>query len=177
MIEKKAVFYCSASSKIDPKYNQAAREVVRAACLAGYGIVSGGSFRGTMGAVCDTAAECGAPNKGVLPSFMRGLEHKELTELIWTPTMSERKEEMRKGVSIAVALPGGIGTIDELVETLVLAKLGRFKGKVAVLNLDGFFEPLRGLLDHFLETGMMEKEDHDILIFADTVEQMTELFK
>ena len=66
MSEKKAVFFCSASNDIDPKYNQAARDTVRAACLAGYSIVSGGSFRGTMGAVCDAAKECGAPNYGVL---------------------------------------------------------------------------------------------------------------
>ena len=176
MTEKRAVFFCSASSKIDPKYNQAAREVVRAACLAGYGIVSGGSFRGTMGAVCDAAKECGAFNKGVLPSFMKGLEYDGLSELVWTPTMSERKEEMRRGVDIAMALPGGIGTIDELVETLVLAKLGQFSGKVACLNLDGFFDPLRSLLDHFLASGMMEKKDHDLLIFADSVAQAAELF-
>lgn len=170
------MFYCSASSKIDPKYNQAAREVVRAACLAGYGIVSGGSFRGTMGVVCDVASEFGAPNKGVLPSFMKGLEYKGLTELIWTDTMSERKEEMRKGVDIAVALPGGIGTMDELMETLVLAKLGQFGGKVAAFNFEGFFNPLKDLLDHFLRTGMLEKEDYDLLVFADTAEEMAELF-
>lgn len=171
MSEKKAVFFCSASKNIDPKYNQAARECVRAACLAGYSIVSGGSFRGTMGAVCDTALELGAPNYGVLPEFMKGLEYDGLTELRWAPTMSIRKEMMREGVSLAVALPGGIGTMDEFFETMVLAKLGQFHGRIVLLNLDGFFEPLKALLKHFEEEGMLEKEDAALAQFVDTPEE------
>lgn len=171
MSEKKAVFYCSASKDIDPKYNQAARECVRAACLAGYGIVSGGSFRGTMGAVCDTALECGAPNHGVMPEFMRGLEYEGLTELRWAPTMSIRKEMMREGVCLAVALPGGIGTMDEMFETMVLAKLGRFHGRLVALNLDGFYEPLKALLKHFVDEGMLKAEDAALMEFVDTPEE------
>ena len=176
MSEKKAVFFCSASNDIDPKYHQAARESVRAACLAGYGIVSGGSFRGTMGSVCDTARELGAPNYGVMPEFMKGLEYEGLTELRWAPTMSIRKEMMREGVCFAVALPGGIGTMDEFFETLVLAKLGKFHGRIAVLNLDGFYEPLRALLNHFVETGMLEPKDAALVSFADTPEELAKLF-
>ncbi|MCR4571811.1 MAG: TIGR00730 family Rossman fold protein [Bacteroidales bacterium] len=176
MSEKKAVFFCSASNNIDPKYNQAARETVRAACLAGYSIVSGGSFRGTMGAVCDAAKECGAPNYGVLPSFMEGLEYEGLTELRWAPTMSIRKEMMREGVSLAVALPGGIGTMDELFETVVLAKLGQFHGRIGVLDFEGFYEPLKALLKHFVDTGMMTQEDSDLVHFASTPEELAKIF-
>ena len=176
MSEKKAVFFCSASKDIDPKYNQAARECVRAACLAGYGIVSGGSFRGTMGVVCDTAKELGAPNYGAMPEFMHGLEYKDLTGLRWAPTMSIRKEMMREGVCLAVALPGGIGTMDELFETMVLAKLGQFHGRIAVLNLDGFYEPRKALLNHFVEKGMLEPKDAALVSFADTPEELAKLF-
>ena len=154
MSEKKAVFFCSASSDIDPKYNQAAREAVRAACLAGYSIVSGGSFRGTMGVVCDTARECGAPNCGVLPEFMKGLEYDGLTELRWAGSMSERKDMMR----------------------MVLVKLGRMKATLAVLDVDGFYEPLRALLDHFVEHGMLTPEDRALLHFAATPEELEKLF-
>ena len=175
MTDKSAVFFCSASNRIDPKYNQAAREVVRAACLAGYGIVSGGSFRGTMGAVADTAAACGVPNKGVLPRFMRGLEHNALTELVWKDTMSARKEEMRRGTCLAVALPGGIGTMDELFETVVLAKLGRWSGLIIAYNFEGFFEPLKALLRHFVEEGMMEEEELALIHFPETLEEFKAL--
>ena len=105
-----------------------------------------------MGAVCDTALECGAPNYGVMPEFMRGLEYQGLTELRWAPTMSIRKELMREGVCLAVALPGGIGTMDEMFETMVLAKLDQFHGRIMALNLDGFYEPLKALLKHFVDT-------------------------
>ena len=177
MSQKRAVFFCSASKDIDPKYKQAAREAVRAACLAGYGIVSGGSWRGTMGTVCDTALECGAPGYGVLPEFMHGLEYPHLTELRWAPTMSVRKELMREGTSVAIALPGGIGTMDELFETMVLAKLGQYSGRIAVLNLDGFFEPLRALLDHFVAEGMLEPADYALLHFCNTVEDLERFLK
>lgn len=176
MSEKKAVFFCSASNDIDPKYNQAARDTVRAACLAGYSIVSGGSFRGTMGSVCDAARDCGAPNYGVMPDFMHGLEYKGLTELKWAPTMSERKELMREGVSLAVALPGGIGTMDELFETMVLVKLGRLHCRIGVLNFEGFYDPLKALLEHFVETGMLTKEDFALVHFAATPEELSKFF-
>lgn len=127
-----------------------------------------------MGAVCDTARELGAPNYGVLPEFMKGLEYDGLTSLRWAPTMSIRKEMMREGVCLAVALPGGIGTMDELFETMVLAKLGRFHGRIAALNLDGFFEPLKALLRHFVDEGMLEPEDAAMLTFVDTPEEFAE---
>ena len=176
MSEKKAVFFCSASKDINPKCNQAARECVRAACLAGYSIVSGGSFRGTMGFVCDAARDFGAPNYGVMPEFMKGLEYEGLTELRWAPTMSIRKEMMREGVSLAVALPGGIGTMDELFETMVLVKLGRLKCRIGVLNVEGFYDPLKALLDHFVETGMLTKEDRALVHFASTPEELSKIF-
>ncbi|MBR0300900.1 MAG: TIGR00730 family Rossman fold protein [Bacteroidales bacterium] len=177
MSGKRAVFFCSASNDIDSKYQQAAREAVRAACLAGYDIVSGGSFRGTMGVVCDTAVECGAGNYGALPEFMKGLEYQGPISLRWAPTMSERKTLMRDGVSVAIALPGGIGTMDELFETMVLAKLGRFKGRIAVLNVDGFYDPLKVLLDHLVSERMLCAEDEELVFFADNVSDLEAFLK
>ncbi len=175
MFDKKAVFFCSSYSGIDDKYNIAAREAVRAACSKGYGIVSGGSFRGTMNVVADTAAECGAPNIGVLPRFMQGLQHPNLTELYWTDTMAERKEKMREGTSLAVALPGGVGTMDELIETLTLAKLGQYDGKIVAMDIDGFYEPLKALLNHFLETGMVDAHTLTLISFPKTAEEFAAL--
>ena len=117
MKPKSALFFCS-SSDIDPKYIDAARRVVRATCLKGYTIVSGGATKGLMKVVADEAQACGAANIGVLPRFMEEFSHPNLTQLIWTDTMSQRKDLMRLyGSDIAVALPGGIGTLDELFET------------------------------------------------------------
>lgn len=171
----RALFFCSAVKEIDPRYNQAAREVVRAACARGYEIVSGGTVKGTMGVVCDEASACGAPNRGVLPRFMKGLEHPALTDIEWTDTMSDRKERMRDGVDWAIALPGGIGTMDELFETLVLSKLGIFHGRIAALNVNGFYEPLAALLDHFVATNMLTPEDRARLLMPATPEELIAL--
>lgn len=171
----RALFFCSAVKEIDPRYNQAAREVVRAACARGYEIVSGGTVKGTMCVVCDEAAACGAPNRGILPRFMKGLEHPGLTDLVWTDTMSERKERMREGVDFAIALPGGIGTMDELFETLVLSKLGLFSGRIAALNLNGFYDPLAALLDHFVATNMLTSEDRARLLMPASADELIAL--
>ena len=175
MSDKRAVIYCSSSSDIDPAYNQAARQIVRAACLAGYDIVSGGSWRGTMGHVCDEALAHGVRVIGVLPRFMKGFEHPRLTECLWTDRMSERKDVMREGTSLAIALPGGIGTLDEAAETYCLAKLGRYPGKVAFFNMDGFYEPFKQQLDLYVERGMMDAASRDMVHFPATVAEFETL--
>jgi hypothetical protein len=177
MAERKAVVFCSASGDIDPKYNEAAREVVRALHSYGWTLVSGGSFRGTMGVIADEMKRLGGKHIGVLPRFMAGLEYDGLTELHWSDTMADRKERMRQGTEAAIALPGGIGTLDEIIETHVLAKLGRYGGKVFALNVDGFFNPFKALLDHYVATGMLEPRDRELLVFADTVEELAEYLK
>lgn len=170
---KKLVVFCSSSYDIDPVYNQAARDLIRAACLYGYDIVSGGAIKGTMGVVSDEAAAIGVKHKGVLPHFMEKFKHPQLDELVWTDTMAERKEKMREGSSVAVALPGGIGTLDELIETHVLAKLDKYSGKIFALNINGFYEPLKVLFSHYVATGMMEQKDADLVNFVDSVEELS----
>lgn len=175
--DRKAVVYCSASFKIDPKYNQAAREYVRTACLLGYGIVSGGTIKSTMKIICDEALKYNVPVEGVIPRFMQQYVHPGLTKVTYTDTMAERKELMREGTSVAIALPGGIGTMDELMETATLAKLGRYSGKVVVCNVDGFYNPLKALLDHMVEHKMLEPGDRDLILFPETVEEFAEILK
>ena len=175
MSDKRAVIYCSSSSDIDPTYNEAARQIVRAACLSGYDIVSGGSWRGTMGHVCDEALEHGVRVIGVLPRFMKGFEHPRLTECIWTERMSERKDAMREGTSLAIALPGGIGTLDEIAETYCLAKLGRYPGRVIAFNMNGFYDPFKRQLDLYVERGMMDEASRALMHFPETVEALKQL--
>lgn len=177
MAGKKAVFFCSASYDINPEYNQAAGQVVRAACSAGYAIVSGGTIKGTMKVVADAAAECGTGNIGILPRFMKGLEHPGLTELRWTDSMSERKEAMREGTSLAIALPGGIGTMDELAETFCLAKMGIYTGRVLVLNLHGFYDSFKAQLEVMHREGMLDDRSMKLISFPETVGQMCDLIK
>ena len=171
---KKIVFFCSASDQCPKEYNENAAKVVEALCEKGYGIVSGGTVLGTMGVISNTVAKCGGYHKGVLPRFMQGLDFPGLSEIVWTDTMSERKEEMRRDTVAAVALPGGIGTLDELIETHVLVKLRQYHGRVIVLNLGGFFNPFLALLDHYVATGMLTQKDRQLVESYDTAEALLE---
>ena len=175
MKPKSALFFCS-SSDIDPKYIDAARRVVRATCLKGYTIVSGGATKGLMKVVADEAQACGAANIGVLPRFMEEFSHPNLTQLIWTDTMSQRKDLMRLyGSDIAVAPPGGIGTLDELFETYTLAKLDKYHGKVVAFNCFGFYDGVREMMDKLVSENMVDRKTRELLYFPQTVEEFEAL--
>ena len=168
----KVAVYCSASFNIDPKYNKVAREFVRAASLRGYGVVSGGTIKGTMGEISDELHQCGGYHLGVIPRFMEQYVYPELSEVIWTDTMAERKALLRKDTSAVVALPGGIGTLDEVIEVFALVHLKQYFGKIFLLNHEGFYEPLRQLLQHYVNTGMMTQETMSKINFAATPEEI-----
>ncbi|MEE3376638.1 MAG: TIGR00730 family Rossman fold protein, partial [Candidatus Cryptobacteroides sp.] len=91
---KQVVIFCASSNLIDPKYNEAARKLVRGLHAKGYDIVSGGGDRGTMGAITDESIRVGGRHVAVLPRFMAGMERKDVSEVLWTDTMSQRKDRM-----------------------------------------------------------------------------------
>ena len=170
-----ALFFCSANEAIAPKYNDAARQAVRAAAVKGYRISSGGTIKGTMRVVSEEGLACGAYTKGVVPRFMENVVYPGLSETVWTDTMAERKEKMLSDADVIIALPGGIGTMDELFEALVLVKLERLKATVIALNVDGFYDPLAALMDHFVTTGMLLPKDRATLKLPRTIEELQNL--
>ena len=173
-MKDKIAVYCSASFNIDPEYNKVARRVVRAASLCGYGIVTGGTIKGTMGEVSDELHQCGGYHLGVIPRFMEQYVYPDLSEVIWTDTMAERKSLLRKDTCAVVALPGGVGTLDEVIEVLALVHLKQYFGKIFLLNHEGFYEPLRQLLQHYVDKGMMSEETMAKVRFAATPEEILE---
>ena len=84
---------------------------------------------------------------------------------------------MREGTCVDVALPGGLGTLDELIETLTLAKLDLYKGKIIALDFDGFYEPLKALLDHYVTTGMLDSRSRRLIAFPKTIEEFSGLLR
>ncbi len=171
-MEKSIVVFCSSSYTIDPKYNAVAREFVRKASEKGFTIVSGGTVKGTMGEISEELHRRGGRHVGILPKFMKGLEYQGLDETVWVDTMSVRKEMMRQGTCAAVALPGGIGTLDELMETLTLRKLKQYDGDIFVLNADGFYDPLADLLDYYVKTEMLDAASRALIRFPRTVDEL-----
>lgn len=176
-MDKKVAIFCAASVKIDEKYNDAAREVVRALHALNYTIVSGGGKVGTMGAITSESVKLGGRHIAVIPEFMKGLENPNLEEVIWTPSMAVRKEVMRENACAAIALPGGIGTVDEIIETHTLKKLHKWEGGLFALNVYGFWDPFIALLDHFVETATLDPQDRDLIRFPRTVEELIAYFK
>lgn len=128
-----------------------------------------------MGVVSDTVTECGGCHIGIIPRFMNEYVYGSLSEVVWTDTMSERKEKMREGTCAAIALPGGIGTLDEIVETLTLAKLHKYDGKVLALNLGGFYDKFIDLLDFYVQTGMLDEASRALISFPRTVEELVSM--
>lgn len=173
----KIAVFCSASYEIDPEYNKVAREFVRAASLCGYGIVSGGTVKGTMGVISDELASVGGYHLGVIPRFMKEYVYPDLSEVIWTDTMAERKVLLREGTTAVVALPGGIGTLDEVMDTFACIHLKQYDGRIFLLNHNGFYEPLRALLQHYVDEKMLSKETMSKMIFADTPDQLLEILQ
>ena len=175
MGDRRLVVFCSASNDIDPLYNRSAGEFVRRSCAKGYEIVSGGTVKGTMGVISKAVEECGGKHVGILPRFMEEFAYPALSAVVWTDTMSERKEKMREGTCAAVALPGGIGTLDELVETLTLAKLGKYPGRIMALNIGGFYDKFIELLDFYVSTGMLDEASRKLISFPATVEELIDM--
>ena len=125
-----------------------------------------------MGEIDRELASCGGCHVGVLPRFMAEIAAPGLAEVHWTDTMAERQALMRKESIAAVALPGGIGTLDELVETLTQKKLGFYDGLIFALDWRGFYRPLEALLDHYVDTGMLEPRHRAMIAFCRTPEEI-----
>lgn len=168
------VVYCASSSEVSKNYLDAAHEMGRLIAKAGYTLVNGGGYRGLMAAAIDGALEAGGKVTGVLPHFMieRGWAHKGLSRCIDTPSMHVRKETMALLSFAAIALPGGIGTLDELCEIMTWRQLKLFPGSVILVNVNGFFDPLIEMLNRMKQLGFMREREMPVKIVETPTEAM-----
>ena len=155
-----------------PAYARAAAEFGVACARRGLGIVYGGGSVGLMGSMADAALAAGGEVIGVIPRIMIEEErgHHALSELIPVDTMHERKARMAELSDFFVALPGGLGTLEELAEVLTWLQLGFHLKPVGVLNLEGFYDPLLRLLDHMRDEEFLLPEHRDLLIVEEDAE-------
>lgn len=144
--------YCASSDRIDPKYAAAAEELGRELVACGWGLVYGGGKTGLMGAVARGTKAAGGRVVGVIPEFMkaRELAFDEADELLTVVTMRERKLLMEARADAFVALPGGFGTLEEIMEILTLRQLDVVRKPCVFFNQDGFYDPLLQLFDRML---------------------------
>ena len=175
MKEKNGIaVYCASSHRVDRLYHDVAREMGRLIALGGYTLVNGGGARGLMAATIEGAADAGGRTVGVLPHFMieRGWANDRLSECIDTPSMHVRKQTMASMSCAAVALAGGIGTLDELCEMMTWHQLRHFTGPVVIVNTDGFYDPLIEMFRRMQELSFMRDGDIPAVIVSTPAEAM-----
>jgi len=167
--------FCGSSSGARPAYAEAARSVGAALARHGLGLVYGGGRVGLMGVVADAALAAGGRVVGVIPDPLatREIAHDRLTELHVVSGMHERKALMAARSAGFLALPGGIGTFEELFEIVTWAALGLHNKPVGLLNVEGYFDPLLALLDHAVAERFVRPEHLATLVVSDQPEALT----
>ena len=174
---KNVCVYSASSTKIAPVYFAVAEELGRLLAMRGINLINGAGSIGLMAATSDAALAAGGTVTGVIPRFMveQGWHHTGLTKLVETETMHERKQLMAELSDGVIALPGGCGTMEELLEIITWKQLGLYLKPIVILNVNGFFTPLLEMLQRAIDENFMRKEHGDIWKVAQTAEEAIDL--
>src|SRR6478609_63382 len=170
-MQKLLCVYCSSSDRLDPKYVAATEQLGRELVAQGWGLVYGGGKTGLMGAVARGTKSAGGRVVGVIPEFMkaRELAFDAADELVTVVTMRERKLLMETRADAFVALPGGFGTLEEIMEILTLRQLDVVKKPCVFYNQDGFYDPLLQLFDTMLREKFFKPSNMELFRVATSV--------
>jgi len=168
--------YCASSSQVKPSYFKATSRLGKILADAKLSVVYGGGSMGLMGQLADSTLEAGGKITGVIPRFMCDVEwnHTGLTELILVDTMHERKEKMAMMADAVVALPGGCGTLEELLEVITWKRLGIFTKPIVIVNLEGYFDDLISMLNRAVEEHFMRDEHRQMWEIVQQPEEVLE---
>ncbi len=176
---RKICVYCGSGPGTDPAFAQAARDFGTILAKNGIGLVFGGGTVGMMGELAEAMLHRGGEVTGIIPEFLVAREHaiKGAHELILTRDMHERKRKMFEMADAFVALPGGVGTLEEIVEQMTWAQLGRHKKPILLANIEGFWEPLCALLDHMKTLEFIRGDLNFDLLVAGKVEDILPMLR
>ena len=166
--------YCASSTQINESYFNAAERLGNIFAKNNIRLIYGAGNMGLMGKVADSTLSNGGEVTGVIPQFMcnENWHHQGLTELIVTETMHERKEKMAELADAVVALPGGTGTLEELLEIITWKQLGIFDKPIIILNTDGYYNPLLDLLENAIKGNFMREIHRNIWQVVNTPEEV-----
>lgn len=174
---KSVCVYCASSTQVDKEYYEAATELGRLLGGKQIRVINGAGNTGLMCAVSDGALEVGGKVTGVIPLFMVEQHwcHQSLTELIEVNDMHERKQLMANLSDAVIALPGGCGTLEELLEVITWKQLGLYLNPIVILNVKGYFDPLLEMLQRALEERFMRPQHAQLWAVASSPEEAVEL--
>jgi uncharacterized protein (TIGR00730 family) len=175
----KICVFASSSNLINGEYGEAATRLGYLLAKDNTDVIFGGGGIGLMGKLADSVLENGGKITGVIPSFMKdeGWDHPRVKDMIITRDMGERKKTMFTLADGVVALPGGMGTLEELTEALTLKQLGLFHGPVVILNTLDFYRSLIGFLDHMVSGHFLRYEHTEMWHIASTPEEAVEYLR
>lgn len=176
---KRVAVYAASSSQVSSEYIDAAAKLGRTLAAEGIEIVYGAGKVGLMGALADAALDAGGKVTGVIPQFMvdNGWCREKLTNLIVTPDMHTRKEKIVSLADATIALPGGVGTLEELMEIITWKQLGLYADPIVILNTRGYFNPLKEMLERAVEEKFMREIHRNLWSIADTPRQAADLIR
>lgn len=171
--------YCGSSSGADDVYAEAARSLGALLAASNIGLVYGGARKGLMGILADAVLENGGKVSGVIPRALQGKEiaHEGLSELHVVDSMHERKSLMAVLSDGFVALPGGFGTLEEIIEVLTWGQLQFHDKPCGLLNVDGYFDSLLAFFGHAAERGFLRPQHRDMLLVANTPAELLDRFE
>lgn len=174
---KNVCVYSASSTKIDAVYFKAAEELGRLLAEKNISLINGAGCLGLMCSISDAALAAGGTVTGVIPHFMveQGWHHRGLTRLIETDSMHERKQLMATMSDGVIALPGGCGTLEELLEIITWKQLGLYLKPIVILNVNGFYNPLLEMLEQAIEQNFMRREHGAIWRVANTPQEALDL--
>jgi uncharacterized protein (TIGR00730 family) len=166
--------YCASSSKIDEVYFEATERLAKILVHSNVQIVYGGGGQGLMGKLADTVLAEGGKIKGIMPQFMNEVEwaHKKVTDFEFTHTMHERKAKFLENIDALIALPGGTGTLEELLEAITLKRLGQFTKPIIILNTNGYYDPLKMMLERCVSENFLRPIHAEMWAFVQQPEEV-----
>jgi len=166
--------YCASSALVNQTYFDATKRLAASLVQGQVSVVYGGGGIGLMGALADTIIELGGSIKGIMPQFMNDVKwaHRLVQDFEFTQTLHERKAKFLENIDGLVALPGGSGTLEELLEAITLKRLGLFTKPIVILNTNGFYNPLREMLDRCISEKFMDRRHSQMWEFVDQPEQV-----
>ena len=174
---KNVCVYSASSTKIAPVYFAVAEELGRLLAIKGINLINGAGSIGLMAATSNAALKAGGTVTGVIPHFMveQNWHHTGLTQLVETETMHERKQLMANLSDGVIALPGGCGTMEELLEIITWKQLGLYLKPIVILNIDGFYDPLLEMLQRAIDGNFMRREHQAIWQVATSADEAIQL--
>lgn len=166
--------YCASSAKIDETYFEATERLAKILVNSGVQVIYGGGGHGLMGKLADTVLAHGGQIKGIMPQFMNEVEwaHKSVTDFEFTKTMHERKAKFLENIDALIALPGGTGTLEELLEAITLKRLGQFTKPIIILNTNGYYDPLILMLERCVEEKFLRPIHAEMWTFVHQPEEV-----